>query len=251
MTTDYDPIAEQYQRSKQQPWRTCLEAFSLLNLVGDPTGKSVLDLACGEGFYTRQICRRGAARTVGIDLSAGMIELAQQQESSQALGIEYLVSDARTLEVADQFDVVVSAYLLNYARDAAELQSMCQSIARALKPGGRFVTVNSSPLLHFPSAPSFRPYGFETRVTGDWGPGAPIKWIFHLPDGTFEIENYFLCQQTHEAAFRQAGFDEICWHSPQLSPEGMTAQGESYWETFLQHSPIVLIECRKSSHAAP
>lgn len=50
MTTDYNPIAEQYQRSKQQPWRTFVECFTLLELVGDPTGLAVLDLACGEGF---------------------------------------------------------------------------------------------------------------------------------------------------------------------------------------------------------
>jgi len=182
MTTNDDPIAEQYQRSKQQPWRTDLEAFSLLNLVGDPTGQSVLDLACGEGFYTRQICRRGAARTVGIDLSAGMIELAQQQEFSQALGIRDFVGDARALKIADQFDVVVSAYLLNYARDAAELQLMCQNIASVLKPSGRFVTVNSSPLLQFPSAPSFRPYGFEIKKNGCRSVDRHQKTAVAMPD---------------------------------------------------------------------
>jgi hypothetical protein len=36
MTTDYAPIAEQYQRSKQHPWRTYVESFTLLALIGDP-----------------------------------------------------------------------------------------------------------------------------------------------------------------------------------------------------------------------
>jgi hypothetical protein len=36
MTTDYDPIAEQYKRSKLQPWRTYIEAFTLMDLIGDP-----------------------------------------------------------------------------------------------------------------------------------------------------------------------------------------------------------------------
>ncbi|HAH49628.1 MAG TPA: class I SAM-dependent methyltransferase, partial [Planctomycetaceae bacterium] len=52
-TTNYDPIAEQYKRSKQQPWRTFIECFTLLELAGNPQGLSVLDVACGEGFYTR------------------------------------------------------------------------------------------------------------------------------------------------------------------------------------------------------
>ena len=77
MTTDYDPIAEQYKRSKLTPWRTHIECFTLLDTLGDVRGKSVLDVACGEGFYTRILQHLGAARTVGVDLSEGMIELAR------------------------------------------------------------------------------------------------------------------------------------------------------------------------------
>ena len=35
MITDYDPIAEQYRRSKQQPWRGYIESCSLLELIGE------------------------------------------------------------------------------------------------------------------------------------------------------------------------------------------------------------------------
>ena len=37
MTTDYDPIADQYRRAKQQPWRGYLQSSSVLALIGDPT----------------------------------------------------------------------------------------------------------------------------------------------------------------------------------------------------------------------
>ena len=72
MTTDYNPIAEQYRRSKYQPWRTYIEAFTLMSLIGDPAGKAVVDLACGEGFYTRRVKQRGAAKVLGVDFSEGM-----------------------------------------------------------------------------------------------------------------------------------------------------------------------------------
>ena len=58
MTTDYDPIAEQYKRAKLQPWRTHVESFTLMNLLGDLSGKSVVDVACGDGYYTRRAGRR-------------------------------------------------------------------------------------------------------------------------------------------------------------------------------------------------
>ena len=50
MTTDYDPIAEQYKRSKLQPWRAHIEAYTLVGLLGDLAGKSLVDVACGDGY---------------------------------------------------------------------------------------------------------------------------------------------------------------------------------------------------------
>src|SRR5262249_42931639 len=79
MVTDYDPIAAEYQKAKQHPWRLYVERHTLLQLIGDIRGQSVLDMACGEGHYTRELRRLGADRVVGVDLSAGMIRLAQEQ----------------------------------------------------------------------------------------------------------------------------------------------------------------------------
>lgn len=245
MTTNYDPIAQQYKRSKQQPWRTFVECFTLMNLVGDLRGKEVLDVACGEGFYTRLVSERGAARVTGVDLSQGMIDLARRQEAEHQLGIRYVVGDARELPADDSFDLAVAAYLLNYASTRQELQAMCRGIARSLKSGGRFLTVNCSPALAFPKAPSYRKYGFETSVPGLWQEGAPIKWTFHLADGAFEIENYHLDVAIHEEAFRQAGFREVRWHPPQLSPEGLAALDQDFWSSLLDHPPVAFIECVK------
>jgi toxoflavin synthase len=102
MTTDYDPIAEQYKRSKQQPWRTYIEAITLMELIGDPAGKAVVDIACGEGFYTRFLRQRGAGKVIGVDLSECMIGLAKAQEAKQRLGIDYVVGDGRDLALGAQ-----------------------------------------------------------------------------------------------------------------------------------------------------
>jgi toxoflavin synthase len=243
MTTNYDPIAEQYKRAKQQPWRVHVEAFTLLTLIGNPAGKAVIDIACGEGFYTRIIRQRGAAKVTGVDLSEKMIELARASEAQQRLGIDYIVGDGRDLAVAADYDLAVAAYFLNYAHDRAELNAMCQGVARCLKPGGRFVTVNSSPACDFSAAPSYRKYGFETSVVGRFREGAPVTWTFYLEDGPFEIENYFLAVDLHEEALGAAGFRDIRWHQPMLSPEGHSAYGRDYWSDLLSHSPLIFLEC--------
>ena len=245
MTTDYDPIADDYKRSKELPWRGFVERFTLLELMGNIDGKSVLDVACGEGFYTRMIREQGAAQVTGIDLSQGMIDLANQQEANHQLGIEYVVGDARELSDERQYDIVLAAWLFNYAQTADELREMCQGVAKALKPGGRLVAVNCNPACDFRSAPNYREYGFETSIVGEWGEGTPITWRLFLSDGHFEIENYHLSLQTHNSAFQDAGFSSVEWKKPQLSPDGLKDFDQAFWDDLLNHPPLTFLECVK------
>jgi toxoflavin synthase len=239
MVTNYDRIGEDYKLSKQQPWRTFIESFSLMGLVGDVTGRTVIDVACGEGFYTRRLKQAGAERVLGVDVSEGMIELARAEEAARPLGIEYLGQDGKNLRLGPKFDLAVAAYLLNYARDRNELAAMCRSIAGCLKPGGRFVTVNSNPEMDVPRLPSFRKYGFEIEADGEVEVGSPYTWAFHLDTGTLPVVNYHLDRPAHEGALRSAGFREIRWHRPQAESPG------EHWDLFLEHPPIALIECVK------
>ena len=167
MTTDYDPIAEQYKRSKQQPWRTYIEAFTLMDLIGDPPGKEVIDIACGEGCYTRLLRQRGAEKVTGVDLSERMVELAKAQEAVQRLGIDYVVGDGRNLELGAKLRSRRSRMCTDdYATRPRRTGRQCaEGMARCLKPGGRFVTSQfqrrSGKLYRV--APSYTRYGFETE----------------------------------------------------------------------------------------
>jgi len=245
MDSDYDRIAGQYKRAKLQPWRTHIERYTLLRLAGDVAGKAVIDLACGEGYYTRALRRQGAARVVGVDLSRAMIGLAEAEEARRPLGVEYRVGDVRALEVPGEFDLVFAAYLLNYAHTAEELTQMCRAVAGALRPGGRFVTANSNPAEPTGHFPADRAYGFSRRIEGELVEGAPIVWEFFLPDGSFEVINYYLGVETMEEAFRAAGLREVRWHAPEVSPEGLREFGREHWADFLAHPPVAFIECVK------
>ena len=243
MTTDYEEIGDQYKRAKAQPWRTFIEAPSLLGLVGDLAGKSVLDLACGEGHYTRLLKQGGADRVSGIDSSTRMIELAREAEEREPLGIDYLVGDVLDLDPPERVDLVVAAYLLNYASSREELRAMCEAVARALKPGGRFVTVNSRPGLAFRGI-DYTPYGFEVILPPDTAEGAPYIWRIHLDDSSFDITNFILSAATHEWALSEAGLEQVHWVDPIVSAEGRREFPGDYWDRFLQHSPMQLLECR-------
>ena len=245
MTTDYNDIAENYQESKLQPWRTYIERYTALQLVGDVAGKAVADLACGEGYYTRLLRLLGAEHVVGVDLSAAMIDLAQAEETREPLGIEYLVGDINGLALSEKFDVVFAAYLLNYAPDRETLLQYCQAIARLLKPGGRFVAVNNNPCDPPSNFATGREYGFSKTLVGEWVEGAPIVYTFFLPEGEFEVTNYYLSRETMDQTFLAAGLRETRWHAPQVAPEGVKKRGASYWTPLLEQPAITFIDCIK------
>ena len=54
----YDAIAEAYSGLEASAFRRYVEAYSLFQILGDLRGARVLDLACGDGFYTRKISPR-------------------------------------------------------------------------------------------------------------------------------------------------------------------------------------------------
>jgi 2-polyprenyl-3-methyl-5-hydroxy-6-metoxy-1,4-benzoquinol methylase len=242
MPTDYNSIASQYKKAKFQPWRRFIEHYTFFELLGDLKGKTVLDLACGEGFFTRFLKQAGASRVVGVDISQGMIQLAREEENRRPLGIEYLVHDVTTLHLQEKFDVVTAAYLLNYARTPEELLAMGLAVAESLKPGSRFVTVNNNPGVETFEG---RKYGFRKSFSGDLQEGTPIAWTIFLEEGSLEIINYHLDVATHGEILGQAGLRDLHWHGPRLAPAGEAELGRGFWSHFLEQPPVIFLECRK------
>ncbi|MCU1282544.1 MAG: hypothetical protein JWM53_6090, partial [bacterium] len=65
--------------------RVILERYSLVvNAIGAP-GASVLDIGCGPGRYGIELARRGAARCLGVDVAAPMIEIARRESERAGL----------------------------------------------------------------------------------------------------------------------------------------------------------------------
>lgn len=243
MPTDYNAIADQYKRSKLTPWRRYIEQYTFCDILGDITGKSVLDLACGEGFYSRLLRLRGASRVVGMDVSQKMVELARAAEAEMPLDIEYVVGDARAFRTTEIFDVVTASYLLNYAQTEEQLAEMGRTIAAALKPGGLFVTVNNSPFQSPSRFAATRPYGFIKSIAGDLRPGAAITYTLFLETESFSFDNYYQSPVAHERALVDAGLQDIEWLQPRLSPEW--TDDPAYWDAFFEDPSVVFLRCSK------
>ena len=234
---EYDAIAGAYKDSKQLSFRKYIEEYTLFETLGDISGVKALDLACGEGFYTRKLKRAGAGEVLGVDVSAEMIRLAEAEERARPAGCRYLHRDAAALVLDEPVDLVVAMYLLNYARDADELHRFVRAAHGALKPGGRFVGFNDNVLNAPGGTVSYARYGFEKEYTETPSDGDPIVYRFTNDDGTrFEFNNYFLSPGNYHLAFEEAGFAGFHWIDPQLHP---SEQDNRFWDEFMAAPPVI------------
>lgn len=234
---EYDGIAEAYRDSKQLSFRKYIEEYTFFEILGDIRGATVLDLACGEGFYTRKIKQAGAAEVTGVDLSAEMIKLAEEEERLCPLGCKYLNRDVAQLDMVESVDVVVAMYLLNYARTKEELLNFVQVAYNRLRPGGRFIGFNDN-VQHVPRGTiSFAQYGFDKVCTPSPEEGDIVLYQMINEDGTrFEFKNYFLKPETYQWAFQKAGFSDFQWVGPFIHP---SQQHNPFWDAFMSRPPLI------------
>ncbi|WP_030208243.1 class I SAM-dependent methyltransferase [Streptomyces sp. NRRL S-87] len=239
----YDGIGEAFEGFKTLPVIRYAEVPGFLALVGDVTGKSVLDIACGTGFYSRELKRRGASRVFGFDISGAMIDAAAALERSAPLGIDYEVGDTATLRSFDEpFDVAVAVQAFNYADEVAEIELMMRNIRRSLVPGGAFYLFVQNPDFDF-DGPSLAKYGFLCESTGkdnEIGRGIRLTALLEPP---VSFEATVPSKETYEQTLKAAGFTGIEWVRLDVSDAGVAEFGEEYWEQYAANRPLTMIRC--------
>ncbi len=101
----------------------------VVNLLAPKPGERILDLGCGDGALTKKLADMGVL-VVGVDSSP------QQIAAAQRLGLDARVVDAENLRLPPAFDAVFSNAALHWMKKP---DAVIAGVARALKPGGRFV----------------------------------------------------------------------------------------------------------------
>ncbi|MFI9387400.1 class I SAM-dependent methyltransferase [Kutzneria sp. NPDC052558] len=237
----YDALGQTYERAKHIPTGLAEQA-TFLSALPDLTGRSVLDVACGTGFYPRVFVDLGAAKVVGVDSSAEMVAYANYAEGKQPRGIEYRRLDAADLPVLGSFDIVTAVWLLGYAEDPAALDRMAANLAANVAPGGTLVVLVPNPDADFDIlAGPYGRYGYDVVRTGEPTFRQPVS-VRVLDEPAFAFDSFFWPAGAFEAALDRAGLVEIT-RAPTVVP--VDDRGEEFWAD-LRRSPSFAVFTAKS-----
>lgn len=191
----YDLITAVLSYGQDARWKKRLVAEAAV------TGSDrALDLACGTGDIAFAVAAHGA-RTVGLDLTLRMLELATQKQIGTA--VRFAQGDMTNLPfAASSFDVVTTGYGL---RNVPELRAAIDEIFRVLKPGGRLLSLD----FNRPRSPMVRTaYLSYLSVVG-----SVLGWILHRDPDTYRyiaasLRRYPDAEGVAEA-FTAGGFTNI------------------------------------------
>ena len=153
-----------------------LEERVFLEMLPDPRGCTVLDLACGSGRYLGILQQRGAARIVGADRSPAMLARARQ------ISPDVVRTDLLDLGLrSGRFHLITCALAVGHVRD---LSGVLMEISRVLASRGTVIYSDIHPI-------------------GSW-----LGWerSFQGPDGrTRVVKHHPHSYADHVAACRAAG----------------------------------------------
>jgi ubiquinone/menaquinone biosynthesis C-methylase UbiE len=115
-----------------------------LRLIGDVTGKRVLDLGCGNGKNAIALSRQGA-HVIALDRSLAQLTRARKLAATTDVRVEWHECDASDLAFlrADSIDLVLAAGVLGEVED---LDRLFRQVHRVLRPGSTFVFSYDHPM---------------------------------------------------------------------------------------------------------
>jgi len=205
------------------------KAGDLIDLLDPRPGERILDLGCGTGHLAAQIAARGAVVT-GLDSSVSMIAQARQNYPK----LKFVLADASGFRFDEPFDAVFSNAALHWIPEAG---AVIASVARALKPGGRFVLEMGG------RGNIARMVAALSSVLGETGYAPRNPWYFPsageyatlLEQHGFEVEALWTIERWNELEHPEKGLREWLemfagvWFEqvPEKAREGVVSEIES------------------------
>ena len=201
---------------------------NVMRLMNVKDRETILDLACGSGFFAREFAKSGAS-VVGVDASQKLIEMARGEKTP---GAKFYVSKADKLNFIKNGTIDKVAIILAL-QNIENVAGVLRESARVMKRGGELFIVLNHPAFRVPKA-------------SDWGWDEKMKTQYrridaYLSERKIEIEMHpsakssektisfhrplqFYFKALNKAGFAVTALEE--WNSNKKSQTGPRAKAE-------------------------
>ncbi|MBD3259936.1 methyltransferase domain-containing protein [Candidatus Woesearchaeota archaeon] len=136
--TPWDLIAKEYSDLVEDVGDVYHKTYLnpvVLKLLGNIKNKKILDLACGNGYFSITLAKKKAIVT-GVDYSKELIKIAESKK--QKLNVKFLVRDSSNLKSIKKhsFDFIVSNMAFH---DIKNIDKTIKECARVIKKNGKLI----------------------------------------------------------------------------------------------------------------
>lgn len=153
ISKEYDGLNRVISFGIDVSWRK-----KVTKIVSRNNPKQILDIATGTGDLALMMSQLNPDKIVGLDISAGMLEVGKQKIAKANLSdtIEMVVGDSENMPFEDDtFDAITVSFGV---RNFANLDKGLKEIKRVLKPNGTFVVLETSNPTKFPFKQGYKLY---------------------------------------------------------------------------------------------
>lgn len=124
---------------------------NLLRLLDPQKTDTILDIACGQGFFSRAIAEKGA-KVIASDIAKELISIARENSSKS---IEFHVTSADSLTFCTD-NSVDKAIIILALQNIENFNGVIKEAYRVLKPNGKFYIVLNHPAFRIPKKSSWQ-----------------------------------------------------------------------------------------------
>jgi len=245
--TSWDKVAgwyDDYLENNSDTYQEQVIAPNILRIVSPKKGVRILDVACGQGFFTRKFADAGA-KTVGADISEELINQAKARSPK----IEFHIAPANKLSFAENnsFDVVTIVLAI---QNIQNIQDVFNEIHRILSLNGKLILVMNHPAFRIPKRSSWgweEKEGLQFRRIDGYLSGSTEKILMHPGKNKSSTISYHRSLQDFFKALNKSGFAVLRleeWISHKKSGKGTRQKAE---DIARKEIPLFLmIEAKKS-----
>ena len=201
---------------------------NLLRVLELKKGETIVDIACGQGFFLKAFSETGA-RVIGVDISR---ELIQHARKNIPEGVILHSAPADSMPFIKDGSIEKASIILAI-QNIADIHGVLKEASRMLRPEGKLVLVMNHPAFRIPRASAWvwdekqktqyrriDRYLSESKVKMNMHPGKNLSECtlsFHRP-----LQFYF--KSMHKNGFYVSKLEE--WISHKKSASGPRSRGE-------------------------